>query len=103
MSEPLSHTSARADLLRCWRRLSKPMKRAMDEAANKPLRKSNAGWSSKGFDGHAQNTIEALVRKGLVRIVSGRKTGTGATAELTPLGIAVFCSIGEPVDGGHDD
>ena len=82
----------RATNLRTWRSLSPKMKAAMDAAANAPLMRKSNGWSHRGLiTGFQPHTVVALERRGLIKI-----DWNSHTARITPLGKAVFESIGEP-------
>lgn len=88
-------SETREDLCKIWRSLSRPMRVAMDDAADAPLRRRRDGWAAGAFRGHAPGTVEALERRGLLKI--DRLAGCAGVARITARGAAVFGSVGEPL------
>lgn len=92
--DKLTINSPREELRACWRSLSDPMKKALDAAADKALRDRLHEWTNNGTSIHSDETIRALFRKGLIR-VERDPSQDAVLARITPLGAAVFGSVGE--------
>jgi hypothetical protein len=77
--------------LAIWRSLSQAQKKAMDSAAQAPLYKQRHGWQNQsvGLAGHAANTIDALVKRGLLAHQAPN------CVRITRKGSDVFGSVGE--------
>lgn len=90
----------RKTLLRQWRALTPSMKRTLDGAAEGPVTRDAHGWASHGYlasvglGRHTTGTVEALAKRGLLKI---KLEGCCGVARITKLGRAVFGSVGEPL------
>lgn len=84
-------TAQRQKDLAIWRSLSPAQKKALDSAADAPLYKQRHGWqhASIGHSGHASNTIDALVKRGLLAHHAPN------CVRITRKGSDVFGSVGE--------
>ncbi|TCD15168.1 hypothetical protein [Oricola cellulosilytica] len=97
MADPLTPNSSRSELRACWRSLSPPMRKALDAAADAPLRRRRHWWfANNSGGGFATDTIESLRRQGLLAVEGLHKPP--GIARISDLGTAVFRSVGEGIE-----
>lgn len=86
----MSSSFNRDALREVWRELSPSMKKALDGAADEPLRHQRHGWTSRLYGVHAPEDIQRLAIRGMLEI---RRD----VARITGYGGCVFGSVGEPL------
>lgn len=74
-------------------KLSETQRECLEAAAKAPLQRARQGWANCGWKGYPTNTVEALERRGLLRI--DRLAACSGEARITKAGRELL------IEGGH--
>lgn len=73
--------------------LSETQRACLEAAAKAPLRRARHGWANNGLDGFPTNTVEALERRGLLRI--DRLAACSGEARITKAGRMLLAEVAD--------